>query len=427
MFPAPRVLAIDDDESDLRGLTEGLSRHGVACLPVHFSGDDEDVGAYPLVRVIFVDLNLVESGSAGNDHTRDFGVISGLLNETIKPAGPYVVILWTKYPDHADELATHLRERLTDVPAPVDVRSLDKIEYLDDQGKLAEPELLSEAIQEIVDALPALGALFSWEDHVLRAAGDAVSSLVELIVSSSADADINEDLGRLLLALGVAAVGKSHVAGDRFGAVNEGLLPVLADRIATMRGDDEQLWKAAIGDGDPEISREHAAKLNYLLHIASPASEASGADRGAVVGLPEDLSGDSFVKTFGLASECAAWKQFWSKTPSECMWVLVQTQAACDYAQAQAGPLPFHLGVILSSDGVRKGTTPAALWCSSDFEHDGQSCVLHVNARFQVSLPEERAKQLSPIFRLREQLLNDLTYRIHSYGARPGIISLHAK
>ena len=43
---------------------------------------------------------------------------------------------------------------------------------------------------------------------------------------------------------------RDHVDEDRFRAVNEALLPILADRIASMRSReiDDQLWQAAIGD-----------------------------------------------------------------------------------------------------------------------------------------------------------------------------------
>ena len=46
-----------------------------------------------------------------------------------------------------------------------------------------------------------------------------------------------------------------------------------------------------------------------------------------------------------------------------------------------------------------------------------------MNARFQMSLLSTVSKESQPLFRLREQLLNDLIHRLHSHGARPGIIS----
>ena len=113
------------------------------------------------------------------------------------------------------------------------------------------------------------------------------------------------------------------------------------------------------------------------------------------------------------------------RAEDQVRWVLVQTQAACDYAQAQPGPLPFHLGLCLPASEARRGMPPAALWRSPCFDLDGKPHFLHVNARFQMSLPSAEVAEAQPLFRLREQLLNDLIYRLHSHGARPGIISFH--
>ena len=52
---------------------------------------------------------------------------------------------------------------------------------------------------------------------------------------------------------------------------------------------------------------------------------------------------------------------------------------------------------------------------------------LHVNARFAVSLVRDMVKRIQPMFRLREQILSSLLFHIHSYRARPGIISLRGR
>ena len=428
-LPAPRVVAIDDEPEHLEGLTRGLNRYGAACLPIHFTGDPATIPACPHVRVIFADLHL--GGSPPGDHAQDFSTIGGLLEGTIKPSGPYLIVLWTMYPDQADELHGFLKHRLQDVPKPFAVQALSKNDHLDAQGAVIDPESLVAAINRIIAEQPQVGALLNWEERVLGAAADAVSSIIELAESAARDGNSGEEVGRLLANLAVAAVGKEHAGEDRFRAVSEGLLPILGDRIASMRSRkaDNALWQAAFGeiDAGQRLSQDEAARLNRLLHIAPPTSEGDGAERGAVIALLEEFSEKAFTETFDLAPEETAEKQFWRKRPQKdtykSQWVLVQTQAACDYAQAQPGPLPFHLGLCLPASEVQKGTSPAALWQSPCFERNGQAHFLHVNARFQVSLPSGKARQAQPLFRLREQLLNDLIYQIHGYGARPGIIS----
>lgn len=427
-LPAPRVVVIDDEPKHLDGLARGLNRYGAACLPIHYSGKTADVPTCPYVRVIFADLHL--GGGLPGDHTQDFSVIGGLLEDAIRPSGPYLLVLWTMFPEQADRLRTYLKDGLRDVPKPFTVQALNKDDYLDDKGGVRSPESLVEAIHRIVAEQPQIEALLNWEERVLGAAADAVWSIMKLAESAAGDVGPSEEAGRLLTSLAVAAVGKDHVAEDRFRAVNEGLLPILGDRIASMRsrGADGELWQAALGEVDTGrgLSQDEAARFNRLLHIASSA-DGDGAERGAVIALPEVFSGEAFAEMFDLTPEEAAEKQFLCKQPEQDVaplhWVLVQTQAACDYAQARPGPLPFHLGLCLPASRARRRSVPAALWCSPCFEHDRQAHFLHVNARFQVSLPDGKARQAAPIFRLREQLLNDLIYQIHGYGARPGIIS----
>ncbi len=427
MLPTPRVVAIDDDSEHLERLTQGLNRYGTACLPIHFTGETAEIPACPHVRVIFADLHLI-AGTPG-DHAQDFSTIGGLLEDTIKPSGPYFIVLWTMYPDQADGLHAFLKERLQDVPKPFAVQALDKNNHLDHDGSVKSPGSLVKAIGRVVAEQPQIGALLNWEERVLGAAADAVSSIMELAESAAEGMKPGEEVGRLLASLAVAAVGEEHAGEDRFRAVNEGLLPILGDRIASMRSRaaDNTLWQDALGEvGTGQgLFQDEAARLNRLLHIAPP--DGDGTERGVVIALPEEFSGEAFAETFDLTPEVAAEKQFRCRQPQgdadPFQWVLVQTQAACDYAQTQPGPLPFHLGLRLPASVVRTGTPPAALWRSPCFEHDGQVHFLHVNARFQVSLPGGKARQAPPLFRLREQLLNDLIYQIHGYGARPGIIS----
>ena len=430
-LPAPRIIAIDDERNHLEGLTQGLNRYGAACLPVHFAGEPAAVPPCPYVRVIFADLHL--SGGPPGNHVQDFSTIGGLIEDTIKPTGPYLIVLWTMYPDQANDLHRFLRERLRDVAKPFAVRALNKNDHLDPQGDVRSPEGLVVAIGQIIAEQPQIGALLNWEECVLSAAADAISSIVELAETARDDRRLSEEVGRLFAKLAVAAVGKEHIEENRFRAVNEALLPILADRIASLRPQkaERKLWQAAFRKSDIRrgLSLEEAAKLNSLVHIAPSRDARSWAERGAVIALPARAFGNKFKRTFGIAQETAADKSFacrdFTENDNRFRWVLVQSQAACDYAQMRPGPLPFHLGLCFpASSAQRNKKSPAALWTSPCFEF-GNPTLLHVNAGFQMSLSATVRGIGKPLFRLREQLLSDLIYQLHGYGARPGIISFH--
>lgn len=429
MFVAPRVLAIDDDQRHLDVLAKALSQFGVACLHFHFTGDTTDIKPCPHVRVIFVDLHLGKGPAS--DHSRDFGIIGGFIQETVKPSGPYFIVLWTMYPDKAGALQRNLEERLEGVAKPFAVVPLDKAKYLDAAGNVRSTEKLVETIAAIARKQPQIAALLNWEDRVLGAAADTVSSILILAEPTTEAPRRAEEVGRLLARLAVEAVGREHVEQDRFRAVSEALLPILADRISALRSadDDNEAWKEAFSEADlgRSLSPEEAAKLNRFVHIEASMLANTGSERGSVIPLPDSLSGDEFEDTFGLKQETVAKKQFGCKNflggNERFQWVLVQSQAACDYAQRQPGPLPFYLGLDFEASNMSRDKPPAALWTSPPFEIDARRRVLRVSARFQVSIPLQVAETDSPIYRLRDQLLTDLIHHVHAYGARPGMIS----
>ena len=427
ILSTPRIIAIDDEQRDLDGLTSGLNQLGLACLPFRFTGDTEDIQPCPHVRVIFADLHLNESG-AGSDQTKHFSLIGGLIEETIKPSGPYVLILWTKYSNQARSLRRFL-ERLSNTATPLAVKSIDKMQHLDTSRKLKNTENLVAEITGLFNQEPQITALLGWEERVLGAAAETVSSIFNLTEKQNR----KNDVGKLLAHLAVGAVGKNHVEQDRFHAVNEALLPILTDRIAIMRSindSQQKTWKKAFKNSDTgsPLDLKKAAKLNSLIHIGPSKDTVDGTRRGAVIALPKKLSEKAFKQQFGIEQGEAAAKQFFSKgfveTDAKFRWVLVQCQANCDYAQNQPGPLPYYLGLELPEGSKDKsGKPPAALWTSPPFESEGEIRLLHVSARFQVSLSPGSAKRQKSLYRLREQLLNDLIYQIHGYGARPGILS----
>ena len=223
------------------------------------------------------------------------------------------------------------------------------------------------------------------------------------------------------------ASAKSMCKEDRFRAVNEALLPILADRIFSLRSlsGNKNLWREALSEKGI-LSVEESARLNRFLHIDLSMASSAGAERGSVIELPSSMLED-FECKFEVSDETIAVEEFRRKKVAAddpvCSWVLVQAQAACDYAQMRSGPLPFYLGLCIPNVNVDKGRKPpAAVWSSPCFEIESVPSVLRVHGRFQVSLTASQAAKERRIFRLREQLLNSLIYAIHSYGARPGII-----
>lgn len=438
MLGSPRIVAIDDDHVHLDGLVNGLSRNGIACLQIHFTGDLNGFKPCPDVRIVFADLHL--GTGTPSDYKTDFATITALLENTIKPSGPYFIVLWTQYQDQAPELGNYLDERLgSGVTKPFAVCPLPKVDHIDDEGKIRDRDELIKAIRDIIRASPQVAAMVEWESQVLEAAGRTVSSILDLASSEDRrerlkDLESGEDrrsekVGKILGRLAVEAVGKDHVDRDPFRAVNDALVPILSDRIARMRSIqiDRDLWRAAltVPERRKQPSDEEAARLNRLVHIADP-GDISPTERGAVIPLPPSHL-DDFCDLFGIAEKDAAPKSFCCKNfdPDSdwFRWVLVQCQAACDYAQSNPGSVPFYLGLDFLEKYRASKNPPDSTWRGPMFEFNGEIRRLRVNAGFSLTLPSSMIAHVTPLYRLREQILNDLTYHLHSHGARPGMMS----
>ena len=432
MLGPTRIAAFDNEPKDLEALVRGINGTGAACLGFIYTGDIEAMGVIscPYVRVIFFDLNMVDA-TTPFDFTQHYSNIGALLRR-IKPKGPYILVLWTRYEDRVHELEAFLNERLTEVPKPFSVEALPKEKYIDESGLIAGIEPLVDAIKRTLLVYPALAALSDWEEKVYSATSETLSSVTMMARKSKSGEEQRRDIPRLLTAMAVASAGRPNVASNPLRAVSEALLPVLTDHVSSSSSDlaNRKAWKDALEIGDGSINEEEAAQLNTAMHIAHDTGKLRGAERGAIVPLCtllEDVSLE-FKEIFGLDEGQAALRQFLCDdfAGSDAKWILMRAQAACDYAQRQPGPLPFYLGLEMSKRPLNLANAPAALWQSPGFLMEGEIRELRVNFRFHMSLAVRKVKGVEPIYRLREQLLGTLTHALHMYGSRPGVISLRS-
>ena len=136
----------------------------------------------------------------------DFAVITALLEDTIKPSGPYFIVLWTQYPDQAPGLRNYLDERLgSGVTKPFEVCPLSKSDHIDGDGKIRDQRKLMGAIRNIIQKSPQVAAVVEWESRVLEAAGRTVSSVLDLASREDTEQRANK-LGKILGWLAVEAV-----------------------------------------------------------------------------------------------------------------------------------------------------------------------------------------------------------------------------
>ncbi|QYU68673.1 hypothetical protein J4558_00530 [Leptolyngbya sp. 15MV] len=428
-MPVPaRIIAVDDELPHLRGLVTGLNRSGWACLQVHYPDELGTVEPCQHARIVFTDLHL-DAGGAFGDPTKNYGIVQSLLEVTVKPAGPYMLVVWTSFPEEAGKLADFLGSRMRSVSPPVAVVPLAKAGRLDADGNLTDPVAFVRDLRKLVADQPQFAALLNWEQRVLGAAAGTVAEILALTLPGKPGTPPPPKLAQVIAQLATAAVGRHNVEHDRFRAVNETLLPILADRVGVLRGEaaDKAVWDHAFAstDLDATLAPFVAARLNRFLHVEDAPPAGAGCYRGAVVELPTELDGERFEARFGIKPESKdARREFGIKDgvgTDKWIWRLVQVQAACDAAQQNPGPLPFVLAAEV--DWEERGQLRGGAWGSRCLTLSNREIRLVINARFLIDVPTKRAAGLKAVYRLREQIMGEVSHHLHSQGARPGIIS----
>jgi hypothetical protein len=420
MFTVSRVIAIDDESNYLEQLCGALHEIGIPCVPISYPDrmPIEEARWLQGVRVAFCDLHLLR----GAKPELNYPVIGSILERMVRPGGsPLLLILWTAYPEDADALRKYLAERHAN-HQPAALVALDKKEFV---GEAARN--LPGAIREKLNAAPQLRALYEWEDDVATAANDCVGALMAL--ATKAGGGLAESLDQLLSALAQAATGKQLAADNPGGALQEVLVPLLADRLTYLPEDGERLkrWKEAMPSAVAKkpCKLGGVAEINTALNVVHGTGLGlTGRERGAVISI-DCLT--LFLYRFGASRE-EVFQKFALPDSPQHRWVAIQVEPACDFAQQKSACLPFVLALEVPSGSkiLEQGKgRPDSLWVSPIFLSETKAEVrLVANVRYVSMISTKKAKSQAGLYRLREPLINELAFHKSRHESRPGIVSL---
>jgi hypothetical protein len=286
-----------------------------------------------------------------------------------------------------------------------------------------------------------LEALLSWERDVLAAANTTLGLVVSLVPDEQrAIAFYPGGLDRTLSVLAEAAAGSANAPNDRKGAVCAALSPLLTDRILNQPGDPDsvELWERAVTFPQPGVplTNVQAAEMNRMMHLAVPPGEqVNQSDWGAIIPLGGgQLSDEAMSARFGTTTAYLRDEEFKLKQTrrTEGQLVVIRGGANCDQAQANAGPIPILLGILVPTAALRTGVkrSDAIHHCKEEFKLEGidDPLSLLVHMRFGTTLvAEDLPLWLPPILRLREQLLMTILVHAATYAMRPGTLSFDSR
>ena len=426
MFPWTKIIAVDDNLSELGQVVQSLRQLGLACVSYNYP-DETPERSFSGLRIVFLDINLI-GGTSPHQDANVFAAPISILERIIGDTnGPYALITWTDTGLH-EKLMERLRgTKSLEFRQPFFARPLEKAEYAKDAEKLKG------AIQEIIAKTPSFGALLDWEARVGRA-GQRVLYEIQSSSSSLGGDDAAEKLDRMLSKLAVSAFGENHVEAHRFEAVNEALLPILNDALNVeffSEAAQNDVWEKAVTKHAEENQIENLliARLNSAV-IFEPINSIKPYRRGAVPEVPEAwLAGGQFVERFGATPNDLAVSVLKLKGEADVVrWVLIQAQAACDFAQQKIGPMPYLLAAVVPAWG-KKRSVPASVWIGPPLapavgvsDTDYQLEILH-SAVCQMTRQVVEDTDFKVLGRLKDQVVGAIGHVYHAHGSRPGFIS----
>jgi hypothetical protein len=457
MINTPNIVAIDDQESELSEIQKGLFAGGVPCLPILYqydlatnkSGIDHVELDCFKPRVVVSDLNLRE-GSLSNVMELAKPIETLLKKLDIK--GPYVLVFWSAVPEHVDAVMTLLKERFySELNLPIYFTSIDKNQY----SGAAKAQDLKQKLKEIISESKLFNALIHWEGRVASAARETTNSLFKLTrpkeVASSDNYQVlhTAKLQDILAVIGNETIGVKNAGDEPEVALDSGLAPVLHDHLQVIsEAQDRSVWLEAVPDVGKAIEYKQNinAHLNSFYHVEDVSVADSQSKRGTWIEFNEDYiaaaGNEAKLKAhLGRAFKAIKHEEFLDSgqgTKAEreearnaTKLGFLELSAECDQAQRKTKLHKYLLSALIPIEHYRftefgdekRSTAHSGIYRTPNLIIDGLEYIVKITFMYQIGIIPDIHKWLGlPKFRLKDQILADISYQCSQHASRPGII-----
>lgn len=462
------TVLIDDKEDELYEILNSISAAGIPCIPIHYRNEAENQTGIDHIdlknvkpRVIITDLNLTETGSL-NAKT-----LVGPIAKVLKPItgfGPYILLFWSKNEQLVEDVVEQLTERFhSEVNLPIYWDIISKSEYKD------KPLELKKKIENLIKNSSLFNALSDWENRITCAAQKTSNALYELTMPSGCEPAQKTELHKKQLTKALALIGNETVGLKNASeypslAIDLGLSPLLQDQLHVSNS-NEDLWASAvplIGERQ-DLDEKIKSSLNTFYHLERVAPTFRKDCRGVFVELSpnvratsenlnkfEDKLGsnlksiihDEFLATKDIEGlDGITPKKFREKARESLRLGFIELSAVCDQAQkktklhqyllAALVPEEFEqLTIFTNNEGVERGTSHEGIYRLPKIQIDNVIYILKLSFKYQIgtkasSAVNKRQYENSwfgePLFRLKDQILSDISFKCAQYSSRPGI------
>jgi hypothetical protein len=468
LFNLPGTVLIDDKEDELYEILNSIAAAGIPCIPIHYKNEPGNQSGIDHIdlenvkpRIIITDLNLTETGSLNAKSL--VGPIAKVL-EPLTAYGPYILLFWSRNEDIVGEVVKELKVRFHNkINLPIHWDVISKSQFKD------KPKDLKDKIESLIKTNSLFNAISDWESRITHAAQKTSNALYELTKPTVYEPENKTDKHqeqfiKALALIGNETVGIKNALEHPSLAVDLGLSPLLQDQL-NISNLDENLWGSAIpllGKGQT-LDDDIKSTLNTYCHLEQVDPDFPKNCRGVFVKINneilntpakrhkledrigntiEDLIHEEFLSQSKCGKTKPEAKAFQKEARESIKLGFVEVSAVCDQAQQKTKLHQYLLAALIpekfeeltnfkNSKGEIQNFSHIGIYRLPKIKIDDEIYILKLTFKYQIgtralSKVKERTYQNTwfgkPLFRLKDQILSDISFKSAQYSSRPGII-----
>lgn len=441
-----RIVIVDDKEKEVAPLMRILSRNSMPYVYVKPELSFLPQQPYNDVRLLFLDLNLL-----GENPQNEKAIKSQLYNvlQRIISASnfPYVIVLWSvqekDYKHIVDELfAKELSDR-----KPIAIYPFVKSDFFPIVGGEeveCDKDILVE-LNNLISNQPAYRAILTWENAVHNAADHVLDEIFEN------GTDWNNHANYVLSELGKAYAGQHYGELSNEEKIKRGLFVFNSMYSDTL---DDEINTATLPQEEIEGNVEEEQKIKISAHINNKLLVTNifreNTEPGMILQYQDNTH--TFCRKCSLISNCIS-KMFISKRlrdeqpevisedglrklgnqefkkikkeiEDDSTKIAIIVTPSCDYAQNKTRVDRLIEGIIVPSKYKQYFLHNEAVYCSPTFMYNTIPCVIVLDYRCLVTAHIGEMKNITPLFKLRRQLLAEIQSQLSRHINRQGIMNL---
>ena len=458
LSPFSHITLIDDNKTEVQHILDIFQDQNVPYTYYEYNGTP---GSLPRnkssnIRLIFMDLYLLEDGTELQPENVS-GRFLSVLDSVVEKNTPYILVIWSKHIKNQDDGEApdpsylSVVSRLDTDPelSPLAIIPLDKKDiFLNTETGLLD---FNNAQQDLETAIiNALGTnnvakpLLHWNSLVGFSAETTLMNIRELLVSKKFSQDYFE---RLMFEFARAYLGK-HTSGkkEKYKTALNFITDIFKDNLEESIENipDSETIDFTKNKTSPP-NQEDFALINFKTLLSeNPVSEPI--PPGSVFAKKKkdfDYYHDQFDQDLINITDLIRFfrnEQGMDKKPSkdeakkiiqelinDCIYITVNVTPVCDFAQNKYRYHKYCMGILfpqheLDDKFLRKRS--ANLYFSPVFKFKERPYRLILDYRLITDDLCDAPKLEDFIFRIREQPLMDIHYKMSNHMGRPGIVFL---